>query len=139
MVLQATVSLAAVFVAAVVSMLIGAIWYSPSVFGRDWLAALGVKDKKAMAKMKKESGKAYTGHFITDLIKAFMLAVIVDYAGATTALTGAAIGLLVWLGFVATTIAGSVFFEGKNLELFMIDSTYSLVSLIFTGIIVATL
>jgi len=42
-------------------------------------------------------------------------------------------GLLVWLGFVATTHAANCLFEGRPFRLFSINTGYPLVSLVLMG------
>ena len=78
---EVSVNYLAVVVAAVASMIIGAIWYSPRVFGRMWMRLTG----KTMDQMAGQSaGRGYLVTFIGSLVTAWVLAVFVDFTNATS-------------------------------------------------------
>jgi hypothetical protein len=54
-----------------------------------------------------------------------------------TAGHGALIGFICWLGFAATTSYATALFSGKSKQLWLIDSSYNLVSFVLAGIILA--
>ena len=64
-----------VLVAAVATMVIGFIWYSPFVFARPWMRAMGYdpEDKAKLAEMQKGAGWMYAGSFVASLVSAFVL------------------------------------------------------------------
>ncbi|MCF7805397.1 MAG: DUF1761 domain-containing protein [Candidatus Marinimicrobia bacterium] len=120
----------AVAVAGVLYYVIGAAWYSPVLFARPWMDALG------FTKEDLEDGagaKAYILTFVNALIMAFVLACIVEAFGATTVWAGLQGGFWCWLGFVATTMATNSVFAGRSLKLYAIDSGYHLVGLLVMG------
>jgi hypothetical protein len=126
----------AVLVAAVVSMGIGAFWYSPSGFGKQWTSLLGFSSQK-IKDMQKGASKSYAWGFAVALVMAAVLAMFVDFVQATTVAAGVQVGLWVWLGFIATTTAGSVLWEGKPLKLYVLNNGYHIVSLAVMGAILA--
>lgn len=126
----------AVVAAAVVSMILGFLWYGP-LFGKTWMALMKIKPKDIQAAKKKGMEKTMALGFLTMLIMAYVLAHFVDYAAATTAAAGATVGALAWLGFVATVTAGSVLWEGKPTKLYALNNAYQLVSLAAMGAILA--
>src|SRR2546428_10741122 len=67
----------AVIVAAIVSFIIGGIWYQP-LFGKAWMAALGKTeaDKEAM---RKQAPKGFVAALIGALISSFVLALFLEY------------------------------------------------------------
>lgn len=134
------VNFVAVLAAAIASMVIGFLWYGP-LFGKQWISLMGwgKMTKAQMDKMKKSAGKGYAVMFITALVMAYVLAHIVSYAGATTALEGAQAGFWVWLGFVATIALGSVLWEGKPIKLYYLNAAYHLVNLAVMGAILVAL
>ena len=129
------VNLVAVLVAAIASMVIGFLWYGP-LFGKQWMAMMKIK-KSDIAKMKKMAGKNYAWTFIISLVTAYVLAVFIDLAGASTVAAGATIAFWAWLGFVATVTAGSVLWEGKPVKYFLINVLHWLVDLAVVGGILA--
>ena len=112
--------------AALLNMVIGFLWYGP-IFGKAWLAASG---KKMEDINKSEANKAYMISGALALITSFALAFLIINLGIVVWWKGAALGALIWLGFVATTMYASVLFENKNPKLYWINSLYQLTALV---------
>ena len=129
------INLIAVIAATVFSMALGMLWYGP-LFGKAWMKTMNL-DKKKTASMKTATQKAYAYSTLASLITAFVLAVVVKYFGVTTITTGAITGLLVWVGFVATTTINGVLFENKPAKAYMIYNTYQLVWFAISGAMLA--
>src|SRR5207302_3628539 len=98
------VNLWAVLVAAVATMPLGFLWYSPLLFANPWMKLMGYdpNDKAKIAEMQKSAGPAYGMSLIASLLSAAVLAKIIALADATTAPYGMIIAFAVWLGFVTT-------------------------------------
>ena len=124
----------AVLVAAVASAVIGAVWYSPFMFGNAWMRLLGRSEEEVK---KGNPKRAMIGSFITTLITAYVLAMFVGYIDASTPTDGLQLGFWVWLGFVATVGFNTVLFEGKPRRLYLINATYQLISLLVMAMILA--
>ena len=124
----------AVVIAAVLNMVVGAIWYSPAVFGATWMALTG----KASGDMKSGSmGRSYGLMFLAALVLAFAVAKFVGYMQATTLIGGARAGIWIWIGFVLTTTAGFYIFEGRPAKLYWLNNGFHLVSLVIMGALLA--
>lgn len=122
----------AILVSAVAQMVVGSVWYSPVLFGRTWMKAVG----KTETEIKKSAkGGAYFWAFIASLVTAYVLAFAVQVVEATTITDAILLGFWLWLGFVVTTSAGVQIFEGRPLKLFILNTGYYLVSLIIMTII----
>ncbi len=134
--LQVQINLLAILVAAVANMVLGFLWYSPILFGKKWLLAVG-KTEDQLKSEKKGIGKTYLLTFIGALVMAYVLAHIVGYTGATTISGGIQAGFWMWLGFVVTTSLGGLLFEKRPPAIFYITSGYYLVALIIMGAILA--
>lgn len=126
----------AVLVAAVVSMVLGMIWYSKPVFGKVWAKASGMTPKK-MEEAKKGMILSFVLGFVATLITAYVLALFLGYLEAATILLGLVTGFLFWLGFIATTLLGMVLWEGKTVRLYIINAGFQLVSMVVMGGIIA--
>jgi hypothetical protein len=120
----------AVVVAALVPIVLGALWYS-TLFRDPWLAAVG----KRMEELGGNAGFGYLVAVVAAFVMSYTLARVVHWADADDFVSGALVGLLAWLGFVATTSAVNGIFAGRSRNLFLIDATYWLVSLILMGAI----
>lgn len=122
-----------ILAAAIVRMVIGALWYSPALFLPAWHRVSGVSE----AEMKSGMGRAVTIDFIGSLIMAFVLLHAVKYAGAESAVQGMAVGFFNWLGFIAVVTIGTVTYLRKPFQLFLVQNGYLLLSLLAMGAILA--
>ncbi len=133
------VNLWSVLVAAVATMILGFLWYSPLLFAKPWTLAMGYdpNDKAKMEEMRKGAGKLYGITFVASLISAFVLAKIIDITTVNSALYGMKIGFAVWLGFVTTVQLTSTLFKKRPIKLYWIDTGYQLVCYLAMGAILA--
>jgi hypothetical protein len=133
------VNLWSVLVAAIATMILGFLWYSPLLFAKPWTLAMGYdpNDKAKMDEMRKGAGKLYGITFVASLISAFVLAKIIDVTTVNSALYGMKIGFAVWLGFVTTVQLTSTLFKKRPIKLYLIDTGYQLVCYLAMGAILA--
>jgi len=133
------VNLWSVLVAAVATMILGFLWYSPLLFAKPWTVAMGYdpNDKAKMEEMRKGAGKLYGITFVASLLSAFVLAKIIDVTTVNAALYGMKIGFAVWLGFVTTVQLTSTLFKKRPIKLYLIDTGYQLVCYLVMGAILA--
>lgn len=133
------VSLLSVLVAAVATMVVGFLWYSPVLFARPWMAAMGYdpEDKAKMQEMQKSAGKSYAISFVASLASAFVLAKIIHISTVDTALYGMKIGFAIWLGFVTTVQLTAKLFGNQSTKLYLINTGYQLVCYLAMGAILA--
>ena len=122
----------AVLVGAVATLLVGLVWYSPSVFGRVWIRAFGYTEERVNL-IRQTAGRAYTVWVLCYLAMALVFNLLLAYAGVRTATGGMWLGLLVWLGFNFTVnLAGSMFSE-KSITAFLVDAGFRLIFLLIMG------
>jgi hypothetical protein len=131
---EVSINLLAVLIAAVINMVLGALWYSPVLFAKPWLAALGKTEEEVK---QKSPGPIYAINTIGNLVLAYVLAHIIDYAHATTVVQGAQTGFWIWIGFLVPTLLTVYMFEMRNIKLYFIFITYQLIALVLEGIILA--
>jgi hypothetical protein len=132
---QIDVNWLAIIVAAVAAFALGALWYSPPLFGRQWMTAHGHTPEK-LAAMQSRMGKTYTFSFITYVIMAMVIALLIGLTGATTAIQGIVLAVIAWLGFGFTIGLNSNLYSNKPAAAFMIDAGYQLVHVILMGAII---
>jgi hypothetical protein len=116
----------AVLVAALVSMILGMIWYNPKVFGKHWTKLSGVKPKKEMDK------KMMLIAFIGNIVMAGILSMFVI---AGDLMIGLKVGFYLWLGFIGTTTLGSVLWQGKPWGLWFLNNAYNLLNILVMAVI----
>jgi hypothetical protein len=131
------INLLGILVAAVSTMVVGFLWYSPMLFAKPWIREMGydMNDKAKMEEMKKSAGPAYAGSFVASLVSAFMLALFLHWTRTENWQFGLLIGFHVWLGFVATVQLTGVLFMKQSMKLFAINTGYQLVCYLVMGAI----
>jgi len=122
-------NLLAILVAAISTMPVGFIWYSPLLFAKPWMREMGYdpNDKATAEKMRKSAGPAYLGSLIASLVSAFVLALFLHEMHVQSLEIGLLVGSHVWLGFVATVQLTSALFTKQSMKLFAINTGYQLV------------
>lgn len=124
----------AILLAAILNMVIGAAWYSPMLFGKQWSKELGMK----MEDMKKvDPKKAYGLTFVGALVLAVVMSYIVSWTKITTATDAIALGFLAWVGFYVSSIASDYVFSKRSTTLFSINAGYYLVVFLLNALVVA--
>ena len=129
-------NLLAVLVSGIISMFIGALWYSPLLFGKQWIKLMGFDEKELEKAKAKGMGKSYFTAFIATLFTAYVIALFVSYANATTFTQGLTIGFWAWIGFIVPVLLNSVLWENKPQKLYAINiANYLVVFLLIGGIL----
>ena len=124
----------AIVAAVAVNMIAGALWYSPLLFARPWMAANGFTEEQIKAQGSATRG--YVVSVIASIVIAFAIALFAQAAGAVTAVDGLLLGLAAGVGFVMTTSAANYVFEDRPLKLYLINSGYPVVSFTLIGLLV---
>jgi hypothetical protein len=130
------ISLLAVLVAAVVSMILGGLWYGP-LFGKVWIKLSGVKMPASKTEMKKTMTFGYGGGFVLSLLTAYVLAHFLVLMDVQDAPAAAQIAFWTWLGFSFPIMAESVLWEGKAFKLLALNAGFRLVALSVMALILA--
>lgn len=120
----------AVVVCVVAQMALGFLWYSPTLFAKPWMAAMG-KTQDQMG----NPGPAYALTIVGAFIEALVLAWLVGALPAPALVNGAIVGLLAAIGFVATTFGATYLFSGANRMLYLINVGYHVIGLVVMGAI----
>jgi len=126
---QVAINYLAVLITAVISFIIGGLWYSPILFRNAWMKSGGFSHKNINEAKKKGMGKLYFITFIGSLLMAFVLAHFVRYVNAVKFFEGMELGFWVWLGFALPLLIGGVLWENKSVKFYLINIGYQLVSL----------
>lgn len=111
-------------VATLAGMVIGWLWYSPLLFGSQWIKASKVSKKELAASGNSPVPyvKALVGHFVV----AIALAELVHVFAATTVWEGVQVGLLVGVGLLVALHMVHLAFRGGT-ALALINASYDVV------------
>lgn len=121
----------AVAVCAVMSLVIGGLWYSPVLFQKPWQQAAGITDEQ-MAKFNPI--KTFGLTFVLAWIMSYNLAFFLGAPG-TTWQWGVAAGLLAGLGWVALQFIIIALFEQRSFKYMAINCGYVIVYFAVIGFI----
>jgi hypothetical protein len=118
-------------VAVLVKIIVGALWYSPLLFLKEWQRLAGVSDEA----MKGGMAKGMITWIVGALLMTFVLAHAVYYAGAHSFGTGAAVGFFNWLGFILVVLLDDWAAAKRPFKLLAINAGANLVALVIMGAI----
>lgn len=119
----------AVLSAALAKFVIGAVWYSPPVFGPRWRALVGATPDAFKARL----WRAMITDLSAGLVLAWVLANVLKFTGAVGLVPAARVSFFLWLGFVATSLLSTTVYEGRPVALFGINSGYWLLAMLVMG------
>lgn len=121
----------AVFVSGLAYWILGAVWFAV-LFGKPWMALEHMTEEQARSM---NPMLPYIISFLLNLLIAFVLAQICIWRNANSAARGAAVGVLVWIGFIGPMTYTTYMYEMRPKELFAINEFYPLVGLCLMGTI----
>lgn len=131
MVMDAFLDMASVLAATFVGMVLGAFWYSPLLFGNQWMQSLG--------KTKETLGSA-TGPMIGSVIASLMTAlgvfVIQGFVGVDSFTQSAMIGLVLGVLIIFPAFLSDNLFCGWGMPLLLIQSGYRMLSVFLMSVVI---
>ena len=121
----------AVIVATVASWALGSAWYM--LLANQWLAAIG----KTKEQINSKDPTPYIWSVLVQLVMAYFLALLTPVMFGSVSLTNAVLaGILLWLGFVITSMIQGHRYQGAPWSLTVIDGGYLLAALVVQGIVI---
>lgn len=131
-----TVNIWPILVASVVAFAIGALWYSPVLFGKEWMALAKINQSDVERARAGSMWKSYISQFVATLVMFGVLSFIIWTTKTSSLSDGAFLGLLIWIGFTATEGVGALLWERKPFRLVLIQCVGTLISLVVGGAII---
>lgn len=123
------IELLPVLAAGLWGVVVGAFWYNPKAFGTIWMHETRIDPLLVAARAKKAWMFSLLG-FVMSAVMAYVLAYFVVAFDVVTAFGALWFGILIWLGFIVPVVAGAYVWEGKSIQLVIINSGYWLVSIV---------
>jgi len=115
----------AILVCFISNMVIGALWYSPLLFGKVWLRLTG-KNQDDIS--KEDATKSMILSMIPAGLSIIFLAVILGFTGASSLVDALIIGTLVSAGFIGMNHVNLLLFEERSILLTLVNIGYLVVS-----------
>ncbi|OGG51892.1 hypothetical protein A2704_06780 [Candidatus Kaiserbacteria bacterium RIFCSPHIGHO2_01_FULL_54_36b] len=129
-----------VLVATLAAFAVGALWYGP-LFGRRWRLLMNFSEGHMGASEGAATGQgmgmasAMVGGFIATFFLVWTLNFLLKAFSVVTLSGALALSLLVSIGFIATTLANSVFYERRPWGLYLINLGHYVVALIVAALV----
>jgi hypothetical protein len=117
-------------VSTIIYFVLGALWYSPILFGKIWVKALGVNMEDLEQKPIDFIGSAAAAFIAT-----LFLALLLEIVGMYDVFISLFVAIIVGVGFVLTSGVYDVLYEGKDFVAYLIDGGYHVIALLITGLI----
>ena len=108
----------AILVAAVACFVFEAIWYT--IFLQSWLSGIG-RTMGWMTASGMNPSLQYATALVSAAVMAMAISCVTQLTGPQTAVRGAKVGILLWVGFVLTTWSTEYIFEIRPLSLLGIN------------------
>ncbi len=125
--------------AAVASTILGALWYSPVLFGRQWAALMETSGARMLRGDGSGGGAAYAASFALDVVTAAVLSFLISALALGNVLDVLGVVFWIWLGFAAPLAAGEVFWGGRPWRLFALNAGYRLAAIGAMGVVLSAL
>ena len=123
----------AILVAAIASFLFEALWFS--VFLNEWIAGIG-RTREWLMSSGMSPALQYGVAILCAVIAAAVLSICIQASGEHNARRGILVGVIVWLGFIATSWATEYIFEVRTFQIYAINAGFWLFDLVLMGAIV---
>lgn len=121
----------AIVAAGVLAWIIGAVWFAPPVFGRRWMAALGLKPEQAG-----NPAPGFVAALVIAIIGATFLRWVLGVAGALSSpVDGIEVALLIWFAFILLPSAPGILFTKSSGAAFAIVQAQHAVAMSAMGIV----
>ena len=122
----------ALLVSAVVQFLLGWVWYG-MIFKKSWTALVGFKE--GSKGLNPIFSMACT--FVANVILSFALVHLILLVSKPDFFSGASLGIVCWLGFMAAPLFMQHIFERRPANLFAINAAYWMLAMALSGGILA--
>lgn len=129
--LLASLNWLSIIIATVVYFVLGALWYSPVLFGKIWMRLRNLTEED----IGNPNPIIYLYSFILQFIGVVSLALFITALGVNTAGNGALIGFGAGAGFVFTLAGATGIFTDVPMKLHFLDNGYHVVGLVLAGLV----
>lgn len=111
---------------------IGAWWYSPGGFAKQWTKLSGVNIMKIP---EQQATRIIMYVALSALVQVLALAAVLHSLDAKTLTDAVLVGLVTWLGFTAATTVGTTLYSLRSWKFWWLNSSYFLVVMLLGSVI----
>ncbi len=128
----------AILVAGISSMVVGMVWYSPSVFGNAWMKLAKI-NRRELETNQKQNWVNYLYVFVASLVTAYVLAHVTflsqNFFDNDYLMAALSTAFWLWLGFTAARILTHDLFEMRRKMLTLLTLSHELVTVMVMALI----
>ena len=123
-----------VLAAALILYILGALWYSPLLFGETCMPkeACNLPDEHKKCCCYSKVG-AYIGELVSSLLIAYVLALFIEISQAEKVVEGITVAIWFWIGFIITTHFSGVLWNQRPFKHYLIHMSFLLIGFIAMG------
>jgi hypothetical protein len=130
------VSVLPLIVLSIANFIFSWLWYSPVLFAKPWMKALGMDPDNLMTdEEKKKMPLLFAGGLVASFLVIYGMMVIVNSVGAGGFLSGMVVGLVLWAGFALTHSLNTLWEGRKPVVLLINNGLYLLTYLVYGGVL----
>jgi hypothetical protein len=131
----------AVLLAAVSTMIVGSVWYTPKLFGGPWMKMTGVKmnQKMSAGKMAWMFGSVFLASLVTAYVLAHVTFLSAKFFGNSFMSSAVQTAFWLWLGFTAMRFYVHDTFEGRRKKLTLLNAGHELATVLVMALIIGLL
>ncbi len=127
----------AALVAAVAFWALGALWYSPLLFGKRWQKEVGLSEETIKkANMAVVFGLSFVLMFL--MVMGMSITLRIHHPEDVTWLTGLGLGIFIAIFFAMAATGINYLYQRRSLTLWLIDGFYLILGLALAGIIIGS-
>ena len=127
------------FIAALIPVVVGMLWYSRFLFGKRWMQLENITPEMEASLRKQPMAKKILDSYITYLFNSYALVVLVNYLVIAAIMPAITLAIVIWLGFmVPAAISDYVWSPNRKAwGVYYIHIGYFLVSVVLMSLVIA--
>jgi len=134
----ASVSVWGVVMGGLSAMVVGMIWYSPYLFGKQWTKAMGMSEKEMTARRPKVLPAVIIGSFLTAYVLSLFTVYLQAFTNKGFIMSGFDTAVLAWVGLAGTALLAHGLWEERSKNALYVNLGNRLVTLVVMGLIIGS-
>ena len=126
----------AVLLATLSSMVVGAIWYMPQLFGKSWMKITKVDPSKTPGSPLKIYGLTLLASFLTAYVLAHTTYIANQVIGSSYMSSAVSTAFWLWLGFIVSRLLVHDLFEQRPTKLTMLNAGHEFATVMVMALII---
>ncbi len=135
--MHASISIWGVILGGLSAMVVGALWYSPVLFGKPWAKAMGTTEKEMAKARARLMPILIAVSLLTALVMSLFVVYFQNFTRDSWLMSGFDTAVLAWFGFAGTALVAHGAWDPRPKDLLYINLGNRLVTLLVMGLIIS--